>query len=368
MNTTGVVQVIDALEAGGAERVAVDLANALPRGRYRSWISATRRAGPLAELIAPDTGQFHLQRSGTFDLAAIRAFAGFLRRERIEIVHAHSTSLFFGAVAGALAGARVIWHAHSGKLATSGRSPLPYRIAFWKASAAIGVTEPLAEWARRNLGLDPAHARYIPNFLREPPPGEPARDLPGAAGRRIVLVANFRPEKNHRFVIETMRRVADRIPDAALLLVGASPDRAYLESLEALRHRLGLDAHVYFLGQRFDIPAVLRACDVAVIGSSSEGLPIALLEYGLARKAVVSTDVGQCGEVLAGGERGILVPSGDGERFAEGIVRLLESERERRRFGERLYNGIQGKYNERAVIGEVTALYDLVLKRRQSLP
>jgi glycosyltransferase involved in cell wall biosynthesis len=364
MPPTGVVQLIDALKTGGAEKVAVDIANALPASRFRSWISATREQGLLAQAIGPDVGQFHLQRTARFDSRAIRTFAGFLRSERIEIVHAHSTSLFFGCAAAALAGSgvKVIWHAHFGKLAAS-RLPLAYRIAFWRASAAIGVTEPLAERMRRNLGLGASHCRYIANFLGEPPAVEPARDLPGAAGNRVVLVANFRREKNHPFVLEAMRRVVDSIPGAVLLLVGTGPDRGYIESIEALRHTLGLERNVFLLGHRADIHAVLKACDVAIIGSSSEGLPIALLEYGMARKAVVSTDVGQCGDVLAGA-CGVVVPTGLPERFAAEITRLLSSPEDRRAYGEQLYNKVQDRHNQASAIREIVSLYESVLGRQ----
>ncbi len=362
----GVVQVIDSLTMGGAEKVSVDLANCMPRS-WRSWLCATRTGGALAGSILPHVGQIHLGRRTTFDTAALSAFIRFLKQERISIIHAHSSSLFFGTAAALLTpGVRVIWHDHYGRFGIEERSPWPYRIAFWKASGAIGVTQALTGWARTHLGLREDRSRFIPNFAVQPAPAPPASDLPGTAGKRIVMVGNLRPQKNHRFVIETMSRVAAAEPDAVLLFVGTGPDEAYTSSLHELRDRLGLRDKIHFLGLRTDIHAILLACDLAILGSASEGLPIALLEYGMAGRAVVSTDVGQCADVLDRGQCGILVPSGHPERFAEAILRLLASPGERGDFGRRLYNRIQKYYNQAAVMEEIISLYGSVT-RRQSL-
>lgn len=366
LDRPGVVQVIDSLTMGGAEKVAVDLANCLPRANWRSWICATRAGGALAASIQPHVGQLHPGRRSTFDPAALSAFTRFLKQERISIVHAHSSSLFFGTAAALLTpGVSVIWHDHFGRFGIEERSPWPYKIAFWKASAAIGVTQALTGWARTRIGLREDRARFIPNFAVEPGPTDPASDLPGPDGKRIVMVGNLRPQKNHRFVIETMSQVAAAEPDAVLLFVGTGPDEAYTASLHELSDRLGLREKVHFLGLRTDIHAILLACDLAVLGSSSEGLPIALLEYGMAGRAAVSTDVGQCADVLDRGQCGILVPPGDPVRFAEAIIRLLRAPEERGEFGRRLYNRIQKHYSQAAVMEEIISLYGSV-SRRQS--
>src|SRR5918999_1889196 len=93
-NRTGVMQLTDTLGAGGAERVAVNLANLLPRERYRMYLCTTRRDGPLAGLVADDVGRLCLARRWRFDYRAFGRLVDFIREHKVQILHAHGTALF----------------------------------------------------------------------------------------------------------------------------------------------------------------------------------------------------------------------------------------------------------------------------------
>src|SRR5207248_4191152 len=92
---TPVVHVVDALNIGGAERVAINLVNLLPRDRYVPYLCTTRSEGPLSQFVAPHVTRLRLERRGTFDTAALRQFVRFIAERRIGIVHAHASALFF---------------------------------------------------------------------------------------------------------------------------------------------------------------------------------------------------------------------------------------------------------------------------------
>jgi len=70
------MHLVDTLEIGGAERVAVNLVNRLPRDQFDLTLCSTRREGPLAEQVAGDVGRLRLQRSHRFDRAAVRRLTG----------------------------------------------------------------------------------------------------------------------------------------------------------------------------------------------------------------------------------------------------------------------------------------------------
>ena len=167
------------------------------------------------------------------------------------------------------------------------------------------------------LRRDPAQVRFLPNFVAPPTGAVPAAGLPGRPGLRVLCLANLRPEKDHENVLRAMGRIVQEVPGAHLLLVGGSSDPARSAALEGLVRSLGLDSSVSFLGSRPDVPNILAACDVGVLGSSSEGLPLSLLEYGAAGLPAVATDVGECGHVMAEGT-GRLVPPRDPEALAAG--------------------------------------------------
>jgi hypothetical protein len=150
----GVMQVVDTLDAGGAERVAVNLANFLPRDRYRAFVCTTRREGALEPLIREDVGKLKLHRKWTFDVRAIRELVRFIRENDIQVLHPHGASVFTAAIAAALApGVRVIWHDHFGRCGTEERPAWLYGLAAKKVDGVIAVNDALAEWSRSKLHI-----------------------------------------------------------------------------------------------------------------------------------------------------------------------------------------------------------------------
>jgi glycosyltransferase involved in cell wall biosynthesis len=116
-----------------------------------------------------------------------------------------------------------------------------------------------------------------------------------------------------------------------LLVVGDGSQRP---RLEALSQELGLDPErVRFLGFRSDIPNLLTAADFFVLASRDEGLPLALLEAMSHGLPAVSTSVGGVPEVVANGEDGLLVPSGDVAAMAQAIGLLARDQAVRVRLG-----------------------------------
>jgi glycosyltransferase involved in cell wall biosynthesis len=126
-----------------------------------------------------------------------------------------------------------------------------------------------------------------------------------------------------------------------------------------------LDHNVTFLGQRHDVPRLLRACDIGVLSSKSEGLPVSLLEYGLAELPVVATRVGQCEEVLDFGRAGILVPSQSPAELAEALLSLLESPERRASFGQKLLHRMKTAYSAAPIMKQITGVYDDVLASKR---
>src|SRR5439155_12403940 len=145
MKRTVVMQVVDSFAMGGAERVAVNLANKLPEDRFESHICVTRRSGPLAELVKPHVKRLELTRRSAADARAVFRFASYLRKNRVSIVHAHGTALFISALGVSFSrGSKLIWHDHFGRYAVEKRPVLPYRLGVSKASAVIAVNKQLA--------------------------------------------------------------------------------------------------------------------------------------------------------------------------------------------------------------------------------
>jgi glycosyltransferase involved in cell wall biosynthesis len=368
MSEVGVMHLLDTLALGGAERAAVNLVNELPRDKYRPYLCTTRSEGPLREAVARGVARTALERKSRFDHRAIRRLVEFIRKQKIEILHAHGSALFVAASAAWFPPHPiVIWHAHYGRVALENRRAWAHRIALRRARGVITVNQQLAEWCGRRLCFPLEKIWCIPNMVRTPDTRLGIAGLPGVPGSRIICVANLRAEKDHLNLVRAMALVVRKHEAAHLLLVGAHSDPAYSahpSCFEAVKREVtkhSLDRNVTFLGQRQDISSLLHGCDIGVLSSKSEGLPVSLLEYGMAGLPVVSTQVGECEQVLDRGRAGVLVPSQAPAELAEALLSLLQSAERRALLGDRFLQRVKGLYSATPIMKQICRVYEVLL-------
>ena len=365
----GIMHIVDSLDAGGLERVAVNLANLLPRSQYRSFVCTTRHDGSLANLLTEDVTRVRLERRGRFDVRGVRRLVAAIRAQNIQLLHAHGSAVFIACVASLFRPyPAVVWHDHYGRYLFDDRPVWLYRLAASRVDAVIAVNSALADWARVRLAVRSDRVTYIPNFAVETqrPQTTDMKPLPGTPGGRIVCVASLRPQKDHETLLAAHAQVVRQVPKAHLLLVGGTGDARYEAGLRQMVDRLALGRYVSFLGHRDDVSAILRAADIGVLSSASEGFPLALVEYGIAGLPVVATSVGQCSEVLGEGRAGLLVPPRCSEALADKLVSLLQSTHQRRTLGEHLHQRVGHFYAPGRIVQQVCQVYDTVLPKRSA--
>lgn len=364
-----VLHLIDTLEIGGAERMAVNLVNRLPRDRFRAHLCTTRAEGPLAKDIQPEIPRLRLGRKWRFDPLAVRKLVHYVHSNDIRILHAHGSALFLAQVVAAMAPTvRVIWHNHYGFVGSVDRPAWIYRLAVRNVVAVISVNAALAGWARSRLHVPTNRVWQLNNFTVPAQRKAAVPKLPGLPHLRVVCVANLRPVKGHRDLLTAIASVRERVPGLHLLLVGAAPDPAHRAVLEEDIRRLGIGAAVSFLGQREDVEAILRQCSVAVLSSHHEGLPVALLEYGHAGLAVVATDAGECAEVLDGGRCGLVVGARQASALGSAIERLLTDQTLRTQLAARFRDRVEIHYSESEAIRQLCCIYETAFSQRRKAP
>ena len=362
MNYLRVMHIVNTLLAAGRERMAVNLVNALPRTRFAVYLCTTRQEGPLADLVAEDVGRLRLNRKWRFDLTALHRLIAFNQAYKIQLLHAHDASLFLAGLASLFPPyPAVVWHDHFGLYPIQERPVWLYRPATKRVSGVIAVNQPLAEWSRQRLGVPAERVWYIPNFVSSAEGHEALPTLPGSSGSRIVCVANFRAQKDHLTLLRAMALVIRQVPTVNLILVGAAIEPEYSAVVRREIVHQGLEGNITLLGDRRDIYAILKACDIGVLSSASEGLPLALIEYGMAGLAAVATNVGQCGEVLDEGRAGILVSPTSPEQLAEALLSLLKFPERRLALGKQLHRRVQERYSSGPIMAQVCQVYERVL-------
>lgn len=358
-----VLQVIDSLAVGGAEQMAVHLANQLAVAGHESSLVATRASGPLADALDPSVWWCTLDRSGRFDPTAIGALRTIVRDRHIDVIHAHSTSVFLVTAAFAV-GPRpaIVWHDHLGGAAH--RNPWPLRLVGPWIDVAAAASAEIEAADRRRLWLGDRLV-MLPNFSMLDANAAPATDLPGRPGSRIVCVANLRLPKDQISLVRAIARVAATHPRVMLLLVGHHGG-PYADEVRAEIERLGVGANVSLLGVRIDVASVLAAADIGALSSIEEGTPLAVLEYGLAGLAVVATSVGEVADVLGGPSApcGRLVAPGDVDDLADQLSDLLDEPDERHRLGSALRERLEAHYSSAAMAARWEDVYRSASARR----
>ena len=121
----------------------------------------------------------------------------------------------------------------------------------------------------------------------------------------IVLVGRLTKVKRAERFVELARELAPRLPSSRFVIVGDGPLRSELEAMAQAVPNLT------FAGWRADMSEVYAACDLIVLTSDNEGMPVVLIEAGMQGVPAVATDVGAVREVVADGISGYIVPAGD---------------------------------------------------------
>jgi len=350
-----VLQLIDSLNPGGAESVAINLANELVPYIEKSFLCSTRQEGALRSKLIQQVHYLFLNKKNTFDLQSLSNLHKFIKRNKIRIIHAHSTS-FFLAVLIKLLNKKIdiIWHDHYGKSEfLDSRRFRVLKFFSKKFSHIFSVNKELEKWAIENLNCQ--SVSFLPNFSVLKVSNNSSTKLNGKDGQRIVSIANLRTQKDHSTLLHAMRIVQSTYPDWSLHCIGSNNSDNYALKVESLMKELDLAESVFFYGAQTDIYSIILQCEIGVLSSISEGLPLALIEYGLGKIAVVVTDVGQCQEVV--GDCGIVVPSMNKDKLANGLMTYIKNESKRSFDSERLFKRIQNNYSKDAIVLEAVKLY-----------
>ncbi|HAW08136.1 MAG TPA: glycosyltransferase [Bacteroidetes bacterium] len=358
-----VIHLIDTLEPGGAERVAVNIINSLPSEKFERFLCTTRYGGPLLKEKKDDICYLGLNRKSTFDIKALIKLYLFIKEYQIQIIHAHSSSLFISVVMKLLIPSlKVIWHYHSGSIVKYIPLLIIYKKFSKKVDFVITVNQELKEWSIKSLGVAPQKSKFVPNFIVKS--SEIAiENFPGFENSRIVCVANFRPVKDHHTLIKAMRIVCNKFPYVHLILLGDNLDQEYTSCILNEINEFNLQSNISWLGSITNVQSYLKYCNIGVLSSKSEGLPLSLLEYGLIGLPVIVTNVGQCAEVVDYGKAGVLVEPEQPESLAQAIILLLENESIRNDLAVKFHEKVINKYSSQAVIPEVIKIYEQVLKQ-----
>lgn len=318
--------------------MAVNYANGLSNKIGFSGLIATRKEGVLKEQLEKDVHYSFLNKKNNSDVRAFFKLREFCVKNKVQYIHAHSSSFFWAVLVKlTLPKLKVIWHDHYGNSEfLNKRNSLVLLVFSFFFSNIIAVNEKLRNWSKKNLNC--RKVSYLPNFvidykndfIKE-------TELEGIEGKRIVLLANLRPQKNHFFLIDIAGHIKKQFPDWSFHLIGKDFHDSYSNELKLKINELKLNESIYLYGAKEDISNILKQATIGILTSKSEGLPVALLEYGINNLPVISTRVGEIPKIIENKRNGFLVDVNDINGFVDSLKVLIENHEFR--------NEIRGNFN-----------------------
>ena len=369
---------ISSLATGGAERITVSFLCRLARMGIPALVCTVtaRHDGPLAtELSEAGVIRHDLGARRLADPLALLRLLRLLRRERIDLVHAHGqdASILAGAARRLSRVPLIITRHVLEEPAQDWRERLRAKLALAsirRADAVVAVSSAAADRLAELARLPRSAFRVIPNGIDLERFRGNGTDLHQTALRRtlglsrdtrlVLLPAVLREGKGHDVLLDAVPALKKRVPSVHVLFVGGGEREAALRSLAQPYREM-----IRFLGPRNDIPELMAACDLVVLPSLTEALPTVLMEAAAAGRPVVATRVGGAVEIVEEGRTGLLVTPGDPVALAEAMVNLLINCDLAHAFGEAARRLAQERFSLDLQIRFTMALWDDVVAGRR---
>ncbi len=354
-----VMHVIESLEFGGAEKVVIDLANAMSKEHY-VVLCCVKRLGDLRKTVHDTVHVLCLEKTEGNDWRIPFRLCALVRQHRIDVLHSHNWGVFLEAAFAAFCCPRVglVNTVHGpymeyapGWITRIKRNARHFleRIASSRHHRIVMVSEAIAGYLTTDIGIAVARTTTIMNGISS----EEVLHLAGTHGAvRFLTVGRLSEVKNQAMMIRAFQD--SNLEQAELWLVGDGPERL---NLEQLVRDLDMDSRVRFLGFCQDVTTHLAQCDVFLMSSHYEGISIAVLEAMRAALPVLGTDVGGMRETVEHGVTGELVSPGDVGAFASAMRSFYLSRDKRIRMGNAGRARLLSVFSIENMVRQYKALY-----------
>lgn len=370
MQKTKVLHILWSGRSGGAERFVRDITLHLDRDRFENTVIFLSEGGWLADSIAENgTKVFYLGMRHGFSILAALKILRVLRAVSPRIAHVHCRNYLINLILILFSRVPCVYFEHGGNLI--GDHPKK-EVVFYKLygpffkvvlanseyvkSQVIAVSGLPEEKVKTfYIGIDPAPDNVtvdkdeIKSGIGIPP-----------ANKVVGIVGRLTPAKGMDDFIRVCAHLDKLKGDEryTYLIIGNGP---LLGELEKLADELRVD--IKFLGDRQDVPRILKAFDVFVFTSKWESFGIVLLEAMAAKVPVVGFDVAGANEIIAKGG-GVMVEGRNHQKAAECIIEVLESPGVRQKLAEDGYENVWKNFNIRNTMRELGIIYEPLSQRQ----
>lgn len=369
-----ILQLSSAQSLGGGERHLADLANGLAR-RGHGVYAALRPNSPLIEQLVdlPDANITTLPLRNALDVKSARDLSALVRKNKIQIVHAHMARDYplaaYAARQNSLARLIVTRHV---------LFPLNrlHRFTLSKAARVIAVSQAVGSQLRDGGTATPEKITVVPNGIdvtkfanvRQKFDRQAFLQSWGLPENSLLVgtVGELSPLKGQQEFLKAAARVSSQQPNAYFIIAGMDHSRANNNRIEIEQQvqQLGLAHRVKLVSWLDDIAQLYCALDVFVSSSRTESFGLAIAEAMASSTAVVATETEGAREIIQAGETGVLIPIGDVANLATALMELLKDKDRRIQMGEAAQRAVATRFGVERMIDETEEIYRAVIQEK----
>jgi len=371
MKKIRVAQVTLSMGQGGIENLLVALVKNQNADCYRTFLYCLDTGGELLSIMESFGVQTKiLGRRPGLDVRLIFRLARLFRADGIDIVHTHNEAAhFYGVLAARLAQKPVVVNTEHSRHYVDGhwRRRFEKRFISWLTQMNVAVSEELRSASIDQDGLPSKKVRVISNGVDYKQYHTTSREdasqlietlsLPKHS-KLIAIVARLTPIKNHVLLLNAFAILLNKHPDFHLLVIG---DGELRSSLEELTCQLEIKVNVTFLGNRLDVPMLLKAFDALVLCSKREGLPMVLLE-GMAAGVPLVVTKSANGSLIVEHRNTGFVSENNAHSLADTLINALTNE-ESKHFIKNAKAMVSKNYSIQKTITLYENLYQEILSK-----
>lgn len=366
---TRVLFVLIQLDAGGSERVVLDLARNLDKDKFEVFVAAFRYGVLEVDFKEVCKEVFVIHKKPGFDIGAMFQISNIVKKHHIDVVNAHHYMPCFYSFLGCciIQRKRLIYTEHSVPEVTDvaqGRHKKIMNYMLNLIDTVVGVSQEITDTFKKHYPKHEKRFKMIVNGVdvdkfRCPEKREITRKQFGFQPDDFVvgMVANFRKVKNHVCLIRAVDCLKNDVPKLKVLLVGTGfpgdPENTE-DDIRLMVEQHELLNQIVFAGYQSDIPAMLSAMDCFCLPSFSEGLPVSVLEAIAAKLVVVGSNVSGIKEVVVHSVTGYLFPSDNDEKLSQALLSVQKGDC---RLDVQTHAQFTNRFGKSRWIKEMEALY-----------
>lgn len=380
MEPVKILYLFEGLGIGGAEQLLLTTLKYLNREKFSPVVYCIGRNGKIAEEIeALNIKVVALNKNmRLWNLSAVSGLIKVYRREKPHIVHTHLFyANYFGRIAAIIQRVPVVVtteHGTHGYFKKFYHHLADFILSFFTVKT-IAVSRAVKEYMLKSTFIPKHKISVIYNavdFDRFKRIGESDRI---AIRRSLFLpdssfvigcVSNLAPWKGQFHLLRAFVKVKGVFPGAELCIIGRGTT-VFQRRLESFARENNILGSVHFLGERRDVPEMLKAIDIFVFPSLTEGLGISLLEAMYMKLPVIASATEGILEIVEDNKDGILVPGGDTESLAEGIIALSKDTEKMKTMGLNAREKVERLFSPGDYIKKLESFYDdSIYKKRKT--